>query len=415
MTDINLTPSQGAGLDRYFKMNWVFSARRDLVFLIGSVLAGWAIFGMYMLLGWNMILVWLIWVIVLDTPHFFATYSRTYLDKAARKQMPRLLILSLGVFLIGPVALIVSYGLQGVGASFWKAPWYGFMIMVSLWAYWHVTRQHYGILRLYHRVNGETGTRDARIDSWVLYGCLLVPFVAFLARHGGARRRVGLEGRLTFPEREAGQSWFDYVAALQWELWVVLATVVIVVGLLGTFVVRQVQRVSRGDKIALPKLAFLAAVLPLHLYMCYSDHLLFTSLLVFTMIVTIYHDVQYLAIVWFYNENRYGGEPQKAEKTYGFAAKLSRNFWIYLGFAIVTISVPVWGLGCLIGRIKVCSIGPVWGDPLEIGGTTWIAFYVMLTLGFQMHHYVLDQFIWRPSKDKKLREDLKVEGQQPAE
>ena len=108
MTDIHLQPGQSAGLERYFKMNWVFSARRDLVFLIGSVLAGWLIFGMYMLLGWNMILVWLIWVIVLDTPHFFATYSRTYLDKAARKQMPRLLILSLGVFLIGPAALIVS-------------------------------------------------------------------------------------------------------------------------------------------------------------------------------------------------------------------------------------------------------------------------------------------------------------------
>jgi len=52
-------------LDRNFNMNWVFSARRDMLFLIGSVALGWAIFGIYLLLGWNMIMVWFVWVIVL--------------------------------------------------------------------------------------------------------------------------------------------------------------------------------------------------------------------------------------------------------------------------------------------------------------------------------------------------------------
>lgn len=412
MADIQLQKAQDPDgfLSRYFSMNWVFSPSRDLIFLIGSVLAGWAIFGVYLLMGWNMLLVWFIWVIVLDTPHFFATYSRTYLDREARQQMRRLLIVSLGVFLIGPLAAVLSYALHGMGAEFWRTPWWLFLVGVSLWAYWHITRQHYGILRLYHRKNNEWGTLDARIDSWVLYGCLLVPFLAFLARHRGARRRVGLHETVPWlPERESGQSILGYVIDLRWEHLVVLATLIVVGTLLTVFVGRQIQRLMRGEKIALPKILFLAAVLPLHLYMCYSQHLLATGLLTFTMIITIYHDCQYLAIVWFYNQNRYGGDQKEAAKRFGLAAKISRNFILYLVFAIAAISLPIWGLGCLINRISVCSSGPAWGDQVLLGGTSWVVFYVMLTSGFQMHHYLLDQYIWRPSKSKTLREDLGME------
>ncbi|MBC01221.1 MAG: hypothetical protein CML67_16950 [Rhodobacteraceae bacterium] len=401
----------GRILDRFFTVNWVFSAPRDLVFLIGSVLAGWAVFGIYLLLGWNMILVWLIWVIVLDTPHFFATYSRTYLDRQARQEMRPLLIASLGVFLVGPLALVLSYGLNAVGASFYMIPWSLFLIGVSLWAYWHITRQHYGILRLYHRKNGEWGTLDARIDAWVLYGCLLIPFLALIARHPSARGRVGLPEAVPWlPGLAEGQSVVSYLVALRWEHMIVLATLVCVAVLLTVFVARQVYRIANGERIALPKLLFLSAVLPLHLYMCYSDYMLATGLLTFTVIVTIYHDIQYLAIVWFYNQNRYGQEaPEASKRTFGLAAVLSRNFLLYLGFAIVAVSLPVWGLGCLINRIPVCASGPAWGTETILDTTTWIAFYVILTSGFQMHHYLLDQYIWRPGKDRRLREDLKIE------
>ena len=410
-------PSSGF-LNTYFSINWVFSPRADLVFLIGSVLTGWAVFALYIfLLGrlpmrevsdW-MIIAWFVWVITLDTPHFFATYSRTYMDKEARRDMKPLLILSCGVFLIGPVAMILSYGLEAVNIGFWKAPWWLFLVGVSLWAYWHITRQHYGIMRLYHRKNNEWGTIDAKIDSWVLYGCLLVPFVALIARHPSSRGRVNLDGAVPwFPERAEGQSVFAYLGNLQWEQHVVLGTLIIVGTLLAIFFGRQIYKVLNGQKIALPKILFLAAVLPLHLYMCYSDYLLMTGLLTFTMIITIYHDCQYIAIVWFYNKKRYGGDRKKAIERFGFAAKLSRNLWVYMGFAIM-VSIPVWAFGCLINRIPACDRGPYWGEQIMLDTTTWIAFFIILTSGFQMHHYILDQYIWRPGKDKKLREDMGIE------
>ncbi len=406
------SPRPAGFLENYFTINWVFSARRDLVFLIGSVLLGWAIFGMYTVLGWNMMLVWFVWVIVLDTPHFYATYSRTYLDREARKEMRPLLLKSLLVFLFGPAMIALTYLLYWAGVSHYRLPWATvFPIIVSLWAYWHITRQHYGILRLYHRKNHEWGTVDAKIDSWLLYGGLLIPLVAMILRHPAARGRIGLSEAVPWlPSMAEGQSYLGYVIDLRWEHQIILLTIVAVVALLGMFVVRQVQRIAQGDKIALPKLMFLAAVLPLHIYICYSDQILATGLLTFTVIVTIYHDCQYLAIVWFYNQNRYKPhEDKNAAKRFGLAASLSKNPAIWLGFGILAFAIPVWSLGCLINRVPVCSYGPEWGARTILGDTTWMVFFTVLTFGFQMHHYVLDQFIWRPSKSKTLREDLKME------
>jgi len=31
-------------------------------------------------------------------------------------------------------------------------------------------------------------------------------------------------------------------------------------------------------------------------------------------------------------------------------------------------------------------------------------------IGFPLHHYFVDQFIWKPSRSKELRKDLKLEA-----
>ncbi len=397
-----------------FSARWILNARADLLFIIGSVLAGYLVFGMHAVLGWNMLLVWFIWVIVLDTPHFFATYSRTYLDSEERKYRKALLIGSLGVFLIGPVAIVASYGLKSAGAAHFVIPWLLFKITVSLWAYWHITRQHYGVMRLYHRKNDEHGGFDAKLDALVLYGCLLVPFGALLARHHNSRMRVGLSRHIPqVPEWTGVSGAGQFVRAMSWEHWVIGLTIACVVVLITAFILRQIYKVLMGEQLNLPKILFFFAVLPLHIYMCYTEHLLTTGLLTFTAIVTIYHDIQYLAIVWFYNRNRYG-PPTERKKRFGLAEKVTRKVWIWMGVAIVFGSIPVWGLGCLINRIPICQTGPHLGDPTFLGQTTWIVFFVLLTAGLQMHHYILDQYIWRPGRSKQLREDLKLEDRNAA-
>ena len=61
--------------------NWIVGKRVDLIGFIGGALAGYAIFFMHAGLGWDMLLIYVLFITFLDTPHFFGTYLRTYLDK----------------------------------------------------------------------------------------------------------------------------------------------------------------------------------------------------------------------------------------------------------------------------------------------------------------------------------------------
>ncbi|MCK4559714.1 MAG: hypothetical protein KAV45_08010 [Calditrichia bacterium] len=37
-------------------------------------------------------------------------------------------------------------------------------------------------------------------------------------------------------------------------------------------------------------------------------------------------------------------------------------------------------------------------------------FLLDFVIGILLHHYFVDQYIWRPSKDKTLQEDLKIKN-----
>ena len=65
---------------------------------------------------------------------------------------------------------------------------------------------------------------------------------------------------------------------------------------------RQVVRLRAGDPVNLPKFLLFAGVVPLHwltfAYMSWQGAV---------PTVTIVHNLQYHALIWFHNRNRYGG------------------------------------------------------------------------------------------------------------
>ena len=67
----------------------------DLTWFIAAALTGYAIFFMHARLGWDMVTIWFLWVVLLDSPHLFGTFSRTYLDKREFRRRSTLLISSL--------------------------------------------------------------------------------------------------------------------------------------------------------------------------------------------------------------------------------------------------------------------------------------------------------------------------------
>jgi hypothetical protein len=392
----------------FFALPWIFGARADLAVSIGGMMAGFALFFMYTVIGWNVLWVWFIWVVTLDTPHFFATYFRTYLDKQDRRANRTLLVSTLACFLVGPAALLAAYGLYKAGVPQFKLPMRVFGYGVSLWAYWHIMRQHYGIMRLYIRKNGEIGSTEARRDAVVLYGCLGLSFVALLLRHPSTRPIFGLGDWAGVPAT-IWRAPLVTLAGLPWDEAVFLALLAAVIGLYAWFVASQIDKLRRGEPVNLPKAVFVSTVVLLHGFMAFSGLLPASTLLGFTAVITIYHDIQYYTVVWFYGRNRYGRTAEE-RKPFGIAGILARSFPLFLATGIVFVSVPLWGLGCITNRVDICGPGTDLGTQTFMGSTDWILFFALLTAGFQIHHYVLDQFIWRPSRSRQLRQQLNLEA-----
>lgn len=403
MANVTISGGVRSGL---LALPWLFGPRADLAVSLGGMLAGFALVGMHLFLGWNMILVWFIWVVTLDTPHFFATYARTYLDKQARQTFRPLLSRSLVIFLIAPVAILLSRGFFEMGVADYRAPWRLFIYGVSLWAYYHITRQHYGVLRLYNRKNGETGSEEARLDSLVLYGYLAVSFLGVLTYYPRTQRIFGLGG-VELPGTFLGMPFGALSLANLNDLVFGLALLA-ALSLAALFFAFQIGKLLRGEPVNLPKVVFLSSVLLLHGVVSFGGVLPAESTLPFTAVITIYHDIQYLFIVWFHGKNRYGTTAE-SRRAFGIAGYLSKSFPRFMAAALLTMSLPIWTFGCAIGRVQVCP-GPDWGQATFLGETTWILFFAAVTAGFQMHHYVLDQYIWRPSRSAKLREELRLES-----
>jgi hypothetical protein len=374
---------------------WIIGKRVDLFAFIGGALAGYMVFFMHAGLGWDMLLIYALFVTCLDTPHFFGTYLRTYLDKKEFKARKTFLLASLLWIIAGPLVLLGCYGLFRAGVENYKMPLDVFVLVVGIWAYWHVVRQHYGFMRLYQVKNGERAKSNARQDGLLMHLGLLLPFVVFVLRHPESRRAFGLPAE--FP---AGPSWEYYVFG---------AVAAVLSYLIIAFVVREAGRVRRGEPLNVPKILLFTAVLPLHMVVCFSQSVLTAPLITFSAFVTIYHDIQYHVLVYCHQQNRFRDNAQAKE--HGIAALLSKNVFVF-GAAALSFGLLVRGFGCSIqvfDGAKQCFMPALVSKVHLFGTVNSDTLLAVFFLGFPCHHYFVDQFIWKPSKDERLQRDLKLE------
>src|SRR5687767_2253138 len=129
--------------------NWITARNFDLLWYMSACLTSYAMIYLHLGLGVSALLLWWFWILAVDGPHVFATLSRTYLDQSEWNARAKLFLGSLLWFLPGPLAVFASIR---TGSDL---PYFLFLAFASLWAYWHVVRQHYGFLVLYQKKNGE--------------------------------------------------------------------------------------------------------------------------------------------------------------------------------------------------------------------------------------------------------------------
>jgi len=395
-------------------INWIVGKRVDLVAFIGGALAGYMVFFMHAGLGWDMLLIYVLFITFLDTPHFFGTYLRTYLDREEFRVRRRLLLGSLLWLAAGPLVLLLCYGLFNAGIGHYMLPFDAFVLGVGIWAYWHVVRQHYGFMRLYQVKNGENSLRDRRSDGLLMHLGLMLPFVVFILRHPESRQAFGLPAQLPpLPSLSqlggvSGVLAGSWVGRVSWEHFVIAGCTIALASLIAAFVNRQAGKWRRGEALNVPKILLFTAVLPLHIIVCFSAAVLTAPLITFSAFVTIYHDIQYHVLVFCHQRNRF--RDREVARAAGIASMLSRNVLIFGGTAVV-FGLLVRGLGCSVQIFNgaQCFTPTLVGKVHLFGSISSDTLLGAFFLGFPCHHYFVDQFIWKPSRDKNLRRDLKIE------
>jgi hypothetical protein len=364
---------------------WIVSRRFDLGWFFGGAVVSLAVIGLYFGAGLPILVLWWTWLLAFDGPHIAAAFTRTYLDREEWRARRGVLVRGLLIFGVGPLLLLLGLVTDSAG------PFQLFLAAAVLYAYYHIVRQHYGFMALYRAVNGERDRLDRIVDTWTLYVGLWAPYVYFGLTHPRARRVMSLPS--TGPAAVAIDA-------------IVIAAVVIWVLTLAAFVARGVVTRSRLNR---PKVAYLLTTILLYglIYFLIArfepayaqsngpDQ----DFLLLSVLITVFHNIQYLGLVWFYNHNRYG----QASPSVGPAFWINRSLVRFLAacgvFSIVYLLFACWtdvfpGCGVFAG----VTLGAITAS--QIGLCLW--------WGLALQHYYLDQRIWRLSADASLKRYLKL-------
>lgn len=363
---------------------WIVSPKFDLAWFFGGALASLSVLALYFAAHVPIVLLFWVWLLGFDGPHIGAAFTRTYFDREEWRKRPRMLLVSLLSFAVGPVFLALNL----VTGS--QDPFLLYLGLATFYGYYHVVRQHYGFLALYKAKNGDLGPTDLRIDRWALYSGCWAPYVYFLLTHPKARVLI----RLSPGSPQA-----------LWEKALILLTLAIWGAALLVFVVRQLVRPRVAPR--LPQTTYLLVTTLLYslvyFFVARYEPVYAASrgpdqdFLLLSVVVVVFHNIQYLGLVWFHNRNRYG------EGTgYGPAERINRSVGRYLATCL--------GFSGIVYLLFAASTGVFpylhFGLETRWGPITFNQVGLCLWWGLAINHYYLDQKIWRIRGDASLKKNL---------
>src|SRR5262245_48882059 len=347
-------------------LRWIISAQDDLIWFIGSVVSSYLLLFLYVKGFLSLLLMAALWAILIDAPHVFGTFSRTYFDRTEWQSRPRLLWGSLLFFLVGPLLV-------------WAGAAFAFFFVAALWAYYHLVKQHYGFMVLYKKKNNDLARIDNALDRLFLLFAFNYPFVAFIAQDPEAMARVPAPLR----------GGVNGVALL-----LLIGTIALAV----VWLARQLQRAVVGEPLNVPKYLLLAAAIPMH------GVVLLTPMphkpIAIVAILTIYHNFQYHRLIWFHNKKY--TSPDDGRSKYGAAELISRRLIFYIGFGILfglLYQGPRQFLGYLALRNGAAAV-------TDISFATQLG--ISFLWGYAFIHYYLDSKIWRVRRDPNVGKALNM-------
>jgi hypothetical protein len=365
---------------------WIVSRRYDLAWFFGGALASLAVLALHFAAHVPIVVLFWTWILAFDGPHIGAAFTRTYVDREEWRSRRRVLLVSLLSFAVGPLFLALNL------ATGSPDPFLLFLGAATFYGYYHVVRQHYGFLALYKARNRDGDRVDFRIDRAFLYVGCWAPYFYFLLTHPKARVLLHLS-----PNGPTGT--------------LERAAVVLCLGVWGAallaFLVRLFARPR--ERLRQPQTAYLLITVLLYsvvyFFVARFEPVYAQSngpdqdFLLLSVVVVIFHNVQYLGLVWFHNRNRYGAP---ADADFGAARPLNRSIGTFLLACLIFSGVVYLGFAASTGVFPVFHFGlnTRWGSITlnQLGLCLW--------WGLAINHYYLDQKIWRIRGDGRLKKNL---------
>ncbi len=316
------------------KLPWIVSARFDMLFLANL---GWLLLLLPGFSTSNETVVDFWQVHFLTLPHRWITLLLVLIDKDRRERRAGTL---LSIAVLGALVVLGTYLGSGVFLCLG--------LIDYIWNSWHFASQHSGILRIYSR------KRPSGI-GWLEKWGLRVFIVFAILRTSGSL--------LWYPE-----SIKEALTALAFIDYLMLS--------IPAFVL--LTNIQHSIRTALPKLIYLISVVSLYSGYLLAGHLHADKwILCFASSASLFHAVEYLAIIHHYMVRKQGQESKS------ILAHVAGQWSIYFVFYIVS-------LGCMG---LYCSEESRGVSVLWQGLNLWAAF----------SHYAFDGLIWKLRKPETAR------------
>ena len=281
-----------------------------------------------------------IWL--LAYPHVIATFTRLSFDSESFRKH-RFLMLGLP-----PILLVATFS-----TAYLVGPWLLFSIYFY-WQWFHYTRQSFGLEQIYRRkANGPNPASDP-LTKWAFY---LVPIWGILHRsHQDPGTFMGLP-----------------LACIPVPSWLLNIVAFAALSLLVIWSLRSIRRIRRSE-LQIAHTLYATS----HFWIFLFGYVLIEDITQGWLVLNIWHNAQYLLIVWMYNNRRFNGQ---VDPRHRFLSTISRSRGLVVFFLVCLAMSTAFYLS--LRQLRAADVALAFP----------VFFIVVQAINY--HHYIVDGLIWK--------------------
>lgn len=321
---------------------WLRGAAFDLTYVVGiaflALLSGW--FVVFQPRFFPAVFVLNAWL--LGYHHVISTFTRLAFDRDSFREH-RFLVIWLPLIVLTFVTLACVF--------------FGGWILTTTylyWQWWHYTRQSYGVSRIYQR--------KANIGNDLIYKLVIyaVPIWGILHRSYQS------------PDRFL----FGEIRVIPVPLWLVIAAAAFAMIVLAWWLAHTVKSWVEGS-FSFAHTLYLGS----HLVIFGVGYLAIDNINHGWLVLTVWHNCQYIFTVWMFNNNRFKGGVDAKHRFLSFLSQRSK--------------VPTYLAVCLLISTAVYSALQYSLGWMAIATATSLPLFAIAFQAVNFHHYLVDAIIWK--------------------